>query len=377
MKPLFPSLLLLMVMISIQSLFGHDIKIISFNVWHGMNRATFFEVDEYETREKREMRFRIFVDYVKTYSPDILAIQEANPIPHYVKKLSRALNYHSKWRITNCGIKFFGIGIPQNFSEGLAVLSKKEHKLEYVASRRISGSGIQTEIFSFHTTSARYIVVTKVTVDKRPLLVFNIHAHFALIPHEGLEKKIDELIVKENLPPERKKDILSEIEIGYQKTENEILQLLSFVKEITIRHNHPYIIAGDFNTTDKSPAFRTLIRDLSLLDAFAVKNPTSKGYTWDPHTNSNARLYDGSPYRADGKRLRKGIASLEAEFDRSVARRIDFILLSKHFTEQHIKSARIVFNEAKDGMLPSDHYGVEVVITEIPCVHSVHGGNAK
>ncbi len=346
--------------------FARDIKIVTFNVWHGMNRATFFNVDEYESPERRNMRFALIVESTKKLAPDILAIQEANTIPAYVKKLSQSLDYRAFWRITNCGIKLFGLGFPSNFSEGLAVLAKKEHRIEYIGDRRISGGGIQSDYFSFHTSSARYITATKITIDNRHLLIFNIHAHFALIPHEGLDKKIDSLIAKEKLPPENKKTIGDEISSGYQKTENEILKLLSFVKEITSKHNYPYLIAGDFNTTTGSPAVQKLIRELGLIDAFAVKNPGADGFTWDPFTNSNARNYDGSPFRADGKTLRKGVTALEADFDRSVPRRIDFILLSKHFTIEKIKSARIVYNEPKDGLLPSDHYGVEVVVEDIP-----------
>ena len=62
----------------------------------------------------------------------------------------------------------------------------------------------------------------------------------------------------------------------------------------------------------------------------------------------------------------KGIAMLEAAFDRTTPRRIDFILLSRHFSTKHIKSARVIFNEPKEGLLPSDHYGIEVVLDGIP-----------
>jgi endonuclease/exonuclease/phosphatase family metal-dependent hydrolase len=209
-------------------------------------------------------------------------------------------------------------------------------------------------------------MAAKVSIDNRTLLVFNIHAHFSIIPSPGIEKKVEDMIAKEKLQPEDKHAILKEIHDGYAKTENEILQLLSFVKEITARHNHPYIITGDFNTTTESPAVQNLIADLGLIDAFAAKNPGTGGYTWDPITNPNARLYDGSPFRADGKTPRKGIAMLEAEFDRATPRRIDFILLSRHFSAKHIKSARIIFNEPIDELLPSDHFGVEVVLDGIP-----------
>lgn len=346
--------------------FAVDVKIISFNVWHGMNRATFFTVDEYEPPERREKRFLLFAESAKELSPDILCVQEANKIPGYVQRLSSSLGCSAVWRITNCGIKLFGLGFPSNFSEGLAILAKKEHRIEYIGDRRISGGGIQRDYISFHTSSARYIMAARIMIDNHPILVFNIHAHFSLIPHEGLDKKIDDMIAKEKLPPESKKEIMNEILSGYQKTENEILQLLSFVKETTAVYNHPYIITGDFNTTPESPAVQKLIRELKLIDAFAVKNPGVKGFTWDPITNSNARLYDGSPFRADGKTPRTGTANLEAEFDRTVPRRIDFILLSKHFKATQIKSARIVFNDSKAGLLPSDHYGVEVTIESIP-----------
>lgn len=345
---------------------ARDIKIINFNIWHGMNRTTFFNVEEYEAIERRGKRFSIFAESSKLLEPDILIIQEANKIPAYVKNLSKALDYGAVWRITNCGVKLFGLGVPSNFSEGLAVLAKKEHRIELIGSKRISGGGIQSDCISFHTSSARYIMAAKVTIDDTPLLVFNIHAHFSIIPFEGMGKKYDDMLAKENLPEAERKAILNEIASGYEKTENEILQLLPFVKETTAKYNYPYIIAGDFNTTDKSPAVQKLIRELDLIDAFSAKNPGASGFTWDPIRNPNARNYDGSPFRADGKTLRKGTAMLEAEFDRTATRRIDFILFSRHFTVKQIKNARIVFNEPKDGLFPSDHFDVEVVLDGIP-----------
>ncbi len=235
-----------------------------------------------------------------------------------------------------------------NFSEGLAVLAKKGYKNEYLVAKRLNGGGIQRDYFSFHLSSVRYAMAARVYIDERPLIVFNVHANFALIPDADIGKKVDEKIAKGLLPRDEREKILKAIDDEYQQTESDILSLLTFVKETTAKHNHPYVIMGDFNTTLESKAVQKLIGDLGLIDPYALKNPDIKGYTWDCLKNTNTK-YDGSPFRADGITPRKGIVMLEAEFDRTTPRRIDFIFLSKHFMPSSIKSAGLVFNEACGG----------------------------
>ena len=57
---------------------------------------------------------------------------------------------------------------------------------------------------------------------------------------------------------------------------------------------------------------------------------------------------------------------LAAHFDREEARRNDFIFLSYHFKPDMIKKTELVFDEPRDGVFVSDHFGLAVVLAGIP-----------
>jgi endonuclease/exonuclease/phosphatase family metal-dependent hydrolase len=122
---------------------------------------------------------------------------------------------------------------------------------------------------------------------------------------------------------------------------------------------------GDFNTTLKSKAMTSLVDKLELMDPFRIKNPNASGYTWDPRRNTNT-AFDGSPFWADGRTPRDHLKRLTAEFDASTPRRIDFIFLSKHFSTDMIQRADRIFTEPADDLFISDHFGVRVVLNELP-----------
>ncbi|RPI91906.1 MAG: hypothetical protein EHM32_09905, partial [Spirochaetales bacterium] len=336
-----------------------------YNVWHGIDGKGTLKMGEYEPAAVREKRYTLLVAGLKEMNPDIVGIQEANRVRSYARKLARDIDREAVWKVGNSGIKLFGLGLPVNFSEGLAVLAKKEYKNELLSSKRLSGGGIQREYFSSHLSEVRYAIAARVYIENKPLIVFNVHTHFGLIPDETTRGKIDDMIARAEISYESKAALLKEIDEGHQWTESDILALLAFVKQTVKKHDHPYIIMGDFNTTLKSEALRKLIAELGLIDPWAIKNPGQKGYTWDPTVNPNTK-HDGSPYMADGKTPKSGIDALEAEFDRTSPRRIDFIFLSKHFGTESVKSARLIFNEPVDGAFVSDHIGVEVVLHGMP-----------
>ena len=342
-----------------------EIKIIDYNVWYGIDGRGTIKMGEYETPEARAERYSGLVAGLKALDPDIVGIQEANKVRPYSKRLARDTDRDAVWKVGNSGIKIFGLGFPVNYTAGLAVFARKGNSLELLSSKRLSGGGIQREWFSAHLEGVRYAMAAMVRIDNKPLIIFNLHTHFSLVPGEATTVLIDKAIARGEIPDKSRGDIVREIEEGSRITENDILALCAYIKETVRKYDHPYIIMGDLNRTPETEAIRRLIAELGLIDAWAVKNPGGAGYTWDPTVNTNTR-YDGSPFYADGKTPRRGVAALEAEFDRTVPRRIDFILLSKHFRPESVKSARLVFNEPVNGRFVSDHIALEVVLKGMP-----------
>ena len=107
---------------------------------------------EYEHHPDR--RYELLVSEIRNLDPDILAIQEANPLPYYVERLAADLNYQAIYRVALGGIRFGSFGIPTNMREGQAILVKKPWTITKLGRKRLSGGGIATNWFSF-SLSAR------------------------------------------------------------------------------------------------------------------------------------------------------------------------------------------------------------------------------
>ena len=173
------------------------------------------------------------------------------------------------------------------------------------------------------------------------------------------------MLDRNEITTQQLKVIKTQLRDSHNRTEQDIFKMLKFIQCISQKYDYPYVVMGDFNTTLKSVAMTHLIDELDLLDPFGIKNPDASGFTWDPRRNTNT-AFDGSPFWADGKTPRDPLRRLTAEFDASTPRRIDFIFLSKHFSTDMIQQADLIFTEPADDLFVSDHFGVQVVLNELP-----------
>ena len=342
-----------------------DVKIINYNVWFGIDGHGDFKMGEYEYPSTRGRRYDLLVSGLSGLNPDIIGIQEGNKLPAYARRLGRDIGYDTVWKIGNSGVKVLGFGLPVNFIEGEAIFAKKGYDLKFLGSKRLSGRGISGYLFSFHQKEVRYAMAAMVEISGRPLVIFNTHIHFSLIMDEKWRGVVTGEFEKGEITAEERDAILLEMEESHERTEAEIYGLMEFVREITAEYDHPYVIMGDFNTTLDSLALRDLIDELGLIDPYRIIHPDEDGYTWNPDINTNT-AYDGSHFWADGKALKDPLSRLEADFDLETPRRIDFILLSHHFTPDMVKDANLIFTEPIGGIFVSDHFGVEVVVDGIP-----------
>jgi endonuclease/exonuclease/phosphatase family metal-dependent hydrolase len=341
------------------------LKLVTINVWFGMDGRGVFKIGDYEDRKRKESRVSILLSGLRQMKPDVIAVQEANKLPAYAKKMATFLDYDFVWKVQNSGVKFMGFGIPVNFTAGNAILAKKDHHLKFLAAQRLSGRGIQRNYLSVHFKELRNAMAASVEIDSAPIVIFNTQTHFSLIPDEKWEKALMEVFQKDQIARQEYEEIKTQMRDRHNRTEQDIIKLLCFIKRVIRKYDYPYVLMGDFNTTTKSSALQTLITELKLLDPFRIKNPDLEGYTWDPKRNTNT-AYDGSYFWADGKTPRGPLSRLTAEFDATTPRRIDFIFLSKHFAADHIHQANLIFTEPVDDIFVSDHFGVRVDLKALP-----------
>ncbi len=343
---------------------GQTVRVVNYNVWHGIDGVGTFKMGEYETPQVRRARNELLVMGLQELNPHILGIQEANKVGPFSRSLARALGHKAVWKVGNSGVKLFGLGIPVNFTEGLAVLAQRDQEIRYLGGQRLSGGGVQSRFFSAHLSEVRNVMAALVTIHGNPVIVFNTHTHFSLIMSPQTEQTLDRFIAEGKIDPSQRQEILNTLEQRNERTESDIRQVAAFIRRITEKHSYPFIVMGDFNTTLESRALSELVQEFGLLDPYALMNPGSPGYTWDPQENPNT-FFDGAPHFAEGT-PKEGVDLLIADFDISTPRRIDFIFLSSHFTPDMVISADLVFHEPVNGIFVSDHFGIMVELSEIP-----------
>ena len=69
------------------------IKLFTLNVWSGFRYHGLIRLEEYETKQVREKRFHGLCAVLRKERPDIVCLNEANPLFSYGKRLAEELGY--------------------------------------------------------------------------------------------------------------------------------------------------------------------------------------------------------------------------------------------------------------------------------------------
>lgn len=88
------------------------LRVLTVNVWSGLDYSGFFRMGEYETKRRREARFRSLLAQVERLSPDVILVQEANPVGRYTARLAAALSMDEVHQVVNGGLKVGPFGFP-------------------------------------------------------------------------------------------------------------------------------------------------------------------------------------------------------------------------------------------------------------------------
>ena len=297
-----------------------------------------------EYQDHPEKRYQLLISEIRKLAPDVIAIQEANPLPHYAEHLAKDLDYQVIYSVALGGIRFGSFGIPTNMREGMAILVKKPGTIEYLDRKRLYGCGIATNWFSFHFGEITQSLLGRAIIHGKPLYIYNVHLHegpFKGTVFETIFKRLAQEMTEEKVEEARKateKDI--------ERRQVEIANLIRFVEE-TLPPDMPAIILGDFNTTSESGELEALLAGGKWFDSFRSKNPHEEGITWDPVHNPNYR---------QAETVKDPYGTLHT-YHGSHQYRIDFILINSNILRDYILESRVILTPV-DGVSPSDHYGV-------------------
>ena len=335
-----------------------SLKVLTINVWSGLDYIGTLKMGEYESASQRNVRFQSLVAQVKEISPDLIFVQEANPVASYAADLAAAFSMVEIHQVVNGGIKVGSVGIPTNLKEGLVILTRPGLSLQKMGAWKLSGSpGIHSDILSFHLEEAVLALVGKIKVGEGDFFLINVHLVAAPRMPEDMDSFRKSVLGKGKISGTGFNRALEEWREREERRTVEIEKLLGHLK--LLPPDVPCIVAGDFNAEPDSLEMGVFLDRSGLTDLLAEsenkKDPDTESFTWDVGRNENTS-FSASLKDARGK-ARRGFGYVSAVAGRK-SRRLDYIFLGKNLSGAEASRPRIVLKESIGGLKPSDHFGV-------------------
>lgn len=320
------------------------VRVLTINVWSGLDYVGTLSMGEYESPKTRELRFLGLLNGIRDAQPDIIYLQEANPVGAFSRRLADSLGYDAIWQVCNAGLKIAGCGIPSNLNEGVAILAKPELKLRRERAVKLSGPfGLHGNLFSLQF--GEVIIVLDASVEMGGRRVRCINVHLRAVPEREYEGSFG-----------REPDARSEYAYRSALKAVEFDKLSHVVSSIPA--GTPYILGGDFNCTLSDSTFTDFLSRLGLR---TLSKTAGDVVTWDAVHNDNIR-YTTATTDARGN-VREGFDKLSALAD-TVSRRLDYIFFGGDFEGGDHATEATVFNEPVGGFYPSDHYGIIALVPD-------------
>lgn len=332
------------------------LKMINYNLWFGLGQG-FLKKQELESPVRRQMRLQYQMALLKDEKPDVLFLQEVNPVESLSQEIAYHLGMSHVFQRTNCGISFFGLSVPVNLDMGISIFVRPPLKVDKILGLKLSGPiGFCEALASFQYDEFRYALFALASHPKYgSFLLVNTHLHHGPEWSPKLREQISDWEKDGVLTSDQRTELESDIENSNQRRRQELETLLTQLTELHGYYgNLPVILAGDFNATVESSVYARVM-EYNLHDSTENYSPTP--YTWDPPKNKDNHQYTaefGVSVPVFEKR------EVEEFFQRYDARqrRIDYIFVNDDI---EILDHYLFGSSANDdGIIGSDHFGVQI-----------------
>ena len=345
---------LLVLFFMVPSVSAEELKVVTLNIWSGLDYEGVWKFGEYESDDVREARYEKQLEILRNLDPDILTTNENTKLPRNAKFIAKGLGMEYVYHVAMGGIRIGNFGIPVNYREGDVIFARPGMNLRDGGKMKLSGGGIIGNCVTIHTTESRQVICGIVEVGGKDVYVFNAHIHASVANQPWVYEKLEEMYESGEMTEE---EYLFEVEDMKARAEHraeEVRGILAFIEE-TVPEGAPIILMGDFNAEVVSPEIQQII-DAGFIDTYGLMNPDDPGYTWDPERNRNIIDYY-TPVR--------DTMSVGDQIDYFAQYRIDLIFIGGSLTADNVVESRLVLDETVDGQHPSDHFGV-MTILDIP-----------
>jgi endonuclease/exonuclease/phosphatase family metal-dependent hydrolase len=322
------------------------------NIWSGLDYRGVFTVGEFESPAIRHQRLKLLIEELKALQPDVIALQEVNPVSTLAADIAKELDFDCIHQRVNAGIKLGCIGIPWNLNEGQVILARKNLHLEFVDVWDLStGFGIFGNGASLHFSDRNIALVGKIRVDSLDLYVANLLLS-AAVPDDSTARFIARQIAsRQQMPAEEIPKVVEDCFPDAQRRKKSVEWLSETLRERFA--GRPFVILGDFNATPTQEEIRKLTDSGAVVDAAKVAG-MDQAVTWDAERNTNIQ-YSVCACDAQGRML-DVYGLLSAWYD-GQSRRIDYVFLNEQFKPNDVVGAQLLLHEPKDSLFASDHYG--------------------
>ncbi|MBI4417877.1 MAG: BamA/TamA family outer membrane protein [Ignavibacteriales bacterium] len=343
---------------------SQSLKVVTMNVWSGLDYRGTFSMGVYEPDSVREQRYRSLATELRRTQADVILLQECNPVNTLGSFFARELGYDWIRTRVNAGIKIGRLGLPVNLNEGLVILARKDLDLEFVDVWKLSeGFGAPGNVISFHFTEQNVALVGRIKIGASSFIVINLHIPSDVPDDSASRQYLEDLVRTRNFSPAERTRAFKKLSDGARNRLGQVNRLLALVESHF--HDTPLILGGDFNATEHSEEIRL------LAEQFVHAVPAGDVMTWDP-SNPNTAYSRRLPEDPDV------LDELDVWYD-GVPRFIDHVFFGGGFRASDVQSVSVVVNKPTGGLYPSDHYGLlaEVSLDSIMRIDRAASGPAR
>jgi endonuclease/exonuclease/phosphatase family metal-dependent hydrolase len=320
------------------------IRTMTLNAWSGLTYKGLFRMGYFETKEERLTRFEGLIAEIKRLKPDIIGINEANPLPYYCDELSRRTGYDCIWHMGVSGLRLGKAGLPVNLREGDAILARKGLGLEFMGRTKLAGPGIVRQTFSVHTGDLTQAILGRINIEGNDVYVCATHWHATLGP-DSIERA-NHLKKTYGYSDKEYDRVIKTINHDISWKMKEARSTIKLLRK-NVPADSPVILMGDLNAEPDRPDIECL-----RLNGFHEAIPGSPGFTWDPETNTNLIKY----YTENlDKKFDSLYDHLRAIYEKTSRRTIDFVMVND---TAGLLDSDLCANETFNGLHLSDHFGV-------------------
>lgn len=346
-------------------------QIVTYNALHGLATAR-FGVSPGETPDQNETRFGLVVAQLARERPDVVLLQEVNPLPQraerYVSALkAHGLEYTEAHQVDACGVRATEEhALFPELNNGLVILAKSELQLQKLTGLKLSGdlgkcqstSGIQLE-------ELRYGLIAEIRMpgSKAKYLLASTHLHSGFEAGTPFLRTLSDLHREGRF--QRYAHFKWDIDQSRLRRIGELNVLTRTLNKL--KRDHAYagiVIGGDLNFEPDFPEYEE-VRLLRFSDTSEAALQDRDLFTADPLHNGWIRPAEGATIpqllqdaiaREDARAQDQIIEAYRAEALRP--RKIDYIFVDAFLPGYCLRQILFGLETDDKGLPASDHYGL-------------------